>query len=347
MTSSVEKCSVDTDDVRHVRRARNHGSSAPGHARDVVGSSSDHFVVARRAIRRLDARNADGPSVAGSKIARTKGPSGARMKFRHWLYRAALLTVASCGGSTSGSFPGGDASVGTPCGVTGSACQSGSQCCSATCDPNGTCASTIGRCVAAGGTCASGTDCCSLSCSGGVCGGSCVSDNQPCTGSGSCCSGTCSNGACQPMNNSCKTAGNACGGNDECCSKFCSGGTCALTPGWCIQTGDICSNPVDCCGGICDVAPGSTLGKCSPPPSGATYCNGGVDGTVCDACNGCCSRLCAPYPTTGVKICQPASGCHVNGDLCRKTSDCCGAPGTGLPGDGNVVCEIAPGQAIG
>jgi hypothetical protein len=48
-----------------------------------------------------------------------------------------------------------------------------------------------------------------------------------------------------------------------------------------------------------------------------------------------------------VKICQPASGCHVNGDLCRKSSDCCGAAGTGLPGDGNVVCDIAPGQAIG
>jgi hypothetical protein len=37
----------------------------------------------------------------------------------------------------------------------------------------------------------------------------------------------------------------------------------------------------------------------------------------------------------------------VNGDLCRKTSDCCGAAGTGLPGDGNVVCDVAPGQAIG
>jgi hypothetical protein len=48
-----------------------------------------------------------------------------------------------------------------------------------------------------------------------------------------------------------------------------------------------------------------------------------------------------------VKVCQPASGCHVNGDLCRKTSDCCGAAGTGLPGDGNVTCEIDPGNVIG
>jgi len=48
-----------------------------------------------------------------------------------------------------------------------------------------------------------------------------------------------------------------------------------------------------------------------------------------------------------VKICQPANGCHVTGDLCQKTSDCCGAAGTGLPGDGNVVCDIDPGKTVG
>jgi len=48
-----------------------------------------------------------------------------------------------------------------------------------------------------------------------------------------------------------------------------------------------------------------------------------------------------------VKVCQPASGCHVNGDLCRKDQDCCGGAGSGLPGDGNVKCEIVPGTAIG
>jgi hypothetical protein len=37
----------------------------------------------------------------------------------------------------------------------------------------------------------------------------------------------------------------------------------------------------------------------------------------------------------------------VNGDLCRDTKDCCGAAGTGLPGDGNVVCEKANGATIG
>jgi hypothetical protein len=37
----------------------------------------------------------------------------------------------------------------------------------------------------------------------------------------------------------------------------------------------------------------------------------------------------------------------VNGDLCRKNSDCCGADGTGLPGEGNVTCEIEQGKQVG
>lgn len=60
-----------------------------------------------------------------------------------------------------------------------------------------------------------------------------------------------------------------------------------------------------------------------------------VDGTVCGgvvsadsgtvpSCGGaCCSRLCAPYGPTGVLICQPASGCHLVGDVCLQDSDCC------------------------
>jgi hypothetical protein len=95
------------------------------------------------------------------------------------------------------------------------------------------------------------------------------------------------------------------------------------------------------------IAAGATVGTCAPPPSGSTYCSDGVDGTVCGACNNCCSRLCTPYGSSGVRVCQPASGCHVNGDLCRQDSDCCGAAGTGLPGDGNVVCQIQSGKALG
>jgi hypothetical protein len=121
---------------------------------------------------------------------------------------------------------------------------------------------------------------------------------------------------------------------------------CKLGSSFCIQTGDVCSDSGTCCSGDCQKGTG-TLGTCAPPPSGATYCSDGVDGTVCGDCNNCCSRLCAPYAPTGVLVCQPASGCRVNGNLCRKDSDCCGAAGTGLPGDGNVTCEIDAGKALG
>ncbi|MGO9836497.1 MAG: hypothetical protein ACLP1X_20055 [Polyangiaceae bacterium] len=84
-----------------------------------------------------------------------------------------------------------------------------------------------------------------------------------------------------------------------------------------------------------------------------------VDGTVCGgvvtaeggtvpACGGsCCSRLCAPYGPTGVLICQPASGCHVVGDLCAQDSDCCGSAALPGPGSGNVTCDFSSGGALG
>jgi len=66
------------------------------------------------------------------------------------------------------------------------------------------------------------------------------------------------------------------------------------------------------------------------------------------ACGGaCCSRLCAPYGPTGVLICQPATGCHVVGDLCMQDSDCCGS--AGLPGGSGmpVTCDITPPSVVG
>src|SRR5262249_31583672 len=140
---------------------------------------------------------------------------------------------------------------------------------------------------------------------------------------------------------------NACQQNTECCSQLCANGVCKLASSYCIQTGDICARSTDCCGGICNVANAGGLGTCQPAPSGATNCSRGVHGAVCNGCGTCCSRLCAPYAPTGVFICQPASGCHVNGDLCRRDSDCCGGQGSGLPGDGNVRCDIPQGQTLG
>jgi hypothetical protein len=152
---------------------------------------------------------------------------------------------------------------------------------------------------------------------------------------------------CQPLNPACRTAGNPCTANTECCSRYCSNGTCQLGASWCIQTGDACTQAESCCTGDCVVAAGATVGTCAALNTGATYCQDGVDGTVCEGCNACCSRLCTPYGPSGVHVCQPASGCHVNGDLCRQDSDCCGAAGSGLPGDGNVTCQKEAGKAIG
>ncbi|HKA86031.1 MAG TPA: hypothetical protein VKE22_00145 [Haliangiales bacterium] len=45
-------------------------------------------------------------------------------------------------------------------------------------------------------------------------------------------------------------------------------------------------------------------------------------------------------------MCQTANGCRVIGDLCQKTSDCCGGAGNGLPpdtGSGMTVCNIISG----
>jgi len=234
------------------------------------------------------------------------------------------------------------------CLAFGQQCAMGADCCSELCDPNtGTCVASINKCTPSGGNCQTSTECCSLVCTAGRCSASaCIADNQACVDSASCCGGNCSAGRCQPLSTACHTAGNPCTANSQCCSSLCQAGVCKLGASFCIQTGDVCSDSGTCCSGDCQKGSG-TLGTCAAPPSGATNCSDGVDGTVCGDCNGCCSRLCAPYAPTGVRVCQPASGCRVNGDLCRRDSDCCGAAGTGLPGDGNVVCQIDSGKALG
>lgn len=279
----------------------------------------------------------------------------------------ACMAAAACGSRTEnvGTYPtagaGGTGAVGGSAGAPGGAvgpspfchpfgqpCASGQDCCSGLCDPaSSTCAASINQCTPTGAACTSSTECCSLACTAGHCSAlACLADNQACSDSAACCSGTCTAGVCQPLNPSCRTAGNPCAANTECCSSLCQAGVCKLGASFCIQTGDLCSDSSTCCSGDCKTG-ANGLGTCAAPPSGSTYCSDGVDGTVCSACNGCCSRLCAPYGPTGVKICQPPSGCRVNGDLCRKDSDCCGADGTGLPGAGNVTCEIDAGKTVG
>jgi hypothetical protein len=118
----------------------------------------------------------------------------------------------------------------------------------------------------------------------------------------------------------------------------------------------VCLADIDCCGGTCNIPTGGTKGTCAPPPTGNANCQM-PDGVVCggtvatnDAagttCGGsCCSRLCAPYGPTGVYVCQPATGCHIVGDLCRHDSDCCGSAAgpPPYPNGGFATCTANDG----
>jgi hypothetical protein len=205
-------------------------------------------------------------------------------------------------------------------------------------------------CGLAGAPCQSAADCCGLACVANRCAAAaCLSDGTPCSADGECCSTRCgAAGTCEPLNTTCKTAGNACTGGAECCSGVCNADNQCAQPGqvsYCAQVGDICRADSQCCTGVCNIAAGATAGTCALI---STTCV--IDGTVCNGCGECCSHFCGPFGVGGPDICQPASGCHVEGDLCRADTDCCGGdPRSGLPGAGLVRCEPDPiyGSRIG
>jgi hypothetical protein len=263
----------------------------------------------------------------------------------------------SGGGTVSAAGAGGEVDPGPPdtgCTRFQEICANDDDCCSGDCDEGTlTCTSTVGSCKAGGEACEGPTDCCTLLCTGGECSSdACVSDGEACTDGAECCGGVCEGDVCVALNPECSTAGNACDGHSDCCSSLCGeDGTCTLGASYCIQPGDSCYRNEDCCTGTCGIADGALVGVCNAPPEGSTFCEG-VDGVVCGTCGDCCSRLCAPYGPTGVNVCQPISGCHSTGDLCRTDEDCCGGaepedPADRLPGWGNGECQIEPGHAIG
>jgi hypothetical protein len=245
-----------------------------------------------------------------------------------------FVGVVACG-HKHGNTP--DASH--PCQTFGQGCAGNADCCSMLCDmATMTCDANGATCGQNGASCSANTDCCSVSCVGNVCQTTCTADNGSCSQNGECCGGTCgSNGKCTPLNATCSTDGNPCSASGTCCSGFCNtAGKCGPSS-FCTQNGDACGHDAECCGGLCTIAAGATIGTCTQPSVGSTNCTG-LDGQVCNDCGSCCSRLCEVYAPTGVKICQPAEGCHVDGDICRSNADCCGAAGTGLPGAGHVQC---------
>ncbi|HSQ62789.1 MAG TPA: hypothetical protein VLM85_06225 [Polyangiaceae bacterium] len=277
---------------------------------------------------------------------------------------AALFGTASCGDDTvllpDGSIDGTVDGVVPPSdgggGGDGNPLPPGDSGCWTNCSDGGPV-----NCLNLGVSCQASGDCCSGNCLNGACQPpACVSDNGPCTSSAQCCSGTCgSGGTCTPLSTTCKTLGNSCTTSSQCCSQWCENGICAQ-PSYCGQNGDICAKATDCCGGVCTIQQGHTFGICSQPPGGGSQCSM-VDGVVCSGtapdggtlyidgglplCGGdCCSRSCAPWGPTQVLICQPASGCHPVGDLCTKTTDCCGGQGT----NPQEICDKAnPSDPVG
>ena len=265
-------------------------------------------------------------------------------------FLAITITAATlwmgCGGSTTTSGGGGGSAASAPdrSGSGGPSVGGG-----APGGLSGASGANITTCASAADACQVGTDCCSHRCVGGKCSvDQCVSDGAACTSDDACCSGSCgADQTCSALNDRCKTSGNECASNNDCCSGLCDASNhCQAGASFCIQPGDACGRDSDCCTADCVIESGHTIGACAAPPTGPSYCDK-VDGMLCNGCGDCCSRLCAPGPS-GVSICQPASGCHVTGDLCLKDTDCCGGDATsGLPGAGNGKCQLDAGAKIG
>jgi len=248
------------------------------------------------------------------------------------------------GGGNGGQNAGNDAAS-AACLGAGLSCTAGQACCSGICDVStGTCGSSVALCLDPGLPCQYATDCCNLSCVGGFCAPNvsiCVADNAACTSSAACCSGTCSAGLCSPLNTACKTAGNPCADSTECCSHLCTNGTCTLSVSYCIQTGDVCYRGSDCCSGLCNTSGAGAAGVCAElATTGAGNC--AKDGTGVRRLHQLLQR---PVPTLRPHRREdlPArQRLPRDNNLCVKDKDCCGGdPTSGLPGAGNVTCQLA------
>lgn len=269
---------------------------------------------------------ADGPGLADSAAGGVDSPATAGET-------APAGTDAPAVGPDGASATGNDAGAGTAADVAGFSPLDGGVTC--------------GR---QGALCQSSSDCCGLACVAGQCSATaCRSDGLSCSSAAECCSTQCGpSGTCVPLNPTCKTAGNACTSNAECCNHTCNANHQCASPGdisFCAQAGDLCRKDGECCTGVCVLAAGAAAGTCATI---STSCK--IDGTECNGCGDCCSHFCGPFGAGGPSICQPASGCHVQGDLCRKDSDCCGGDATAaLPGSGLIKCMPDPtyGSRIG
>lgn len=177
---------------------------------------------------------------------------------------------------------------------------------------------------------------------------SCTPDGAVCDDAQSCCSAQCRAGRCSALTTACRTSGNPCSEGGDCCSGLCTDGRCDAASSFCRQTNDLCFADAECCSFACIVQGDGPSGVCGAPPVGPSNCQRGIAGSLCDGCNDCCSRVCAPYADSGLSICQEAQGCRQTGELCRSDAECCGGElDSGLPGAGKVECAIEPGRSHG
>jgi hypothetical protein len=211
-------------------------------------------------------------------------------------------------------------------------------CCAGICREDGSGAavcSQVDVCGADGAACTSPTDCCSLQCSAGRCSAlECLQLGTACAAATECCSGTCTAGLCAALPGAtCGTLGEACGDDAGCCSQNCVAGRCAGASS-CSAAGDLCYEALDCCNGGCNLPIGGGPGTCALSVSAAGSPNCTVAGEPCVGDTGCCSRTCLDLGS-GKSTCVLGSGCRQTGEICSKSTDCCGWDTS------RVVCSLA------
>lgn len=293
------------------------------------------------------------PSGSGGEGGEPGGPTGGTSSSTGGQNGGSDDDLSLAGNSNGASSSAGGS--GSACFAIGQECESGRDCCSAQCDvARGVCAANFAACGSEGATCESGIECCSVSCLDGRCSGDqCLGDGESCEVGEECCSGQCTDGVCADLNGSagCETAGNTCANDADCCSRLCSSnGVCLLGSSFCVQLNDLCTDDEQCCHGTCEIQDGEKTGFCAVQESSGSGCdNKLMAGEVCEGdCSSCCSRSCAPHPTSGKTVCQPPGGCRPSGELCRSDLDCCGGdPDADLPGAGNGHCEDINEEGVG
>jgi len=283
-------------------------------------------------------------------------------------------TVGDGGDSTVGDSSGdttvSDTSVrpdGAPCSAVGSACGTGSDCCTDRCVDTGGADCTAGggcmcaprpACSAGGAACSADADCCNNLCSDGFCAelGACGTAGEPCSTeglSGSCCSTVCldttgdGDPRCQFLGG-CRVQDDLCSADTECCSGVCAvdGMTsdgreirrCA-NAGSCLPAGEVCGEG-GASSNCCPNGGGDT--GCETTGTGFRRCLGGdgtctLPGRPCMNTAECCMEtfpaiMCQPGPA-GTNIC-----CLSDGEECALGDVCCNGICTPDPTDGVLRC---------